>query len=118
MTNLNLICIWAVSEWTSGTVLWLLLDASKTPESPATDSSLTAADTDLVEGGVGSGGIFSDNGETGGVVGLPSPEPWDMLLLLYSKPAREPLETGEYSRLIEGVSPRSNLSTLWKKFLI
>lgn len=57
-------------------VTWLLLlDASKTPESPATDSSLTAAETDLVDGGVGKGGIFSETGDTGGVIGLPKPEP-------------------------------------------
>jgi hypothetical protein len=53
---LSLICTCAVSRFISSSPAALslasddrfLLDASNTPESPATDSSLTAADTDLV----------------------------------------------------------------------
>lgn len=69
---LSLIWTCAVSRFMSDRVRWLLLlEASNTPESPATLSSLT-------EGGV----VVSQMGERGGEPGLPSPEPWDMLLPL------------------------------------
>lgn len=72
MVYLSLIWTCAVSRFMSDRVRWLLLlEASNTPESPATLSSLT-------EGGV----VVSQMGERGGEPGLPSPEPWDMLLPL------------------------------------
>lgn len=104
---LSLICTWAVSPSKSlpkTPEALFLLEASKTPESPATDSSLTAAETDLVlvpeedvldraapwriSSWSSIGGGVSDMGESGGSpvlsyeyrLGLPKPEPWDMLL--------------------------------------
>jgi len=70
-----------------------LWDASKTPESPATDSSLTAADTERVfvpdEVGVSEMG---DKGGSSGArlpqdAGRPKPDPWDILPLRDTKSA-------------------------------